>query len=140
MCRFFNQICENKSEICRKLKILNFVKIIHYYSKLFTGVLSGDEPPASRCQVPPSYGDLWTTGGVAAQPFPLRSLPGQSPPHAALLRLEAGTLSVPQQKRFPLAARSRRAAAGRAELLASFFGSAVWGNFRENANCGDPVG
>ena len=58
---------------------------------------SGDEPPAWRCQVPPSYGDLWTTGGVAAQPFPLRSLPGQSPPHAALLRLEAGTLSVPQK-------------------------------------------
>ena len=35
---------------------------------------------------------------------------------------------------------SRRAAAGRAELLASFFGGAVWGNFRENANCGDPPG
>ena len=37
MCRFFNQNCENKSEIWRK--ILNFVKIIHYFSKLFTGVL-----------------------------------------------------------------------------------------------------
>jgi len=36
--------------------------------------------------------------------------------------------------------RSRRAAAGRAELLANFFGGAVWGNFRENANCGDPPG
>ena len=36
--------------------------------------------------------------------------------------------------------KSRRAAAGRAELLASFFGGAVWGNFRENANCGDPPG
>ena len=36
---------------------------------------------------------------------------------------------------------SRRAAAcGRAELLANFFGGAVWGNFRENANCGDPPG
>ena len=23
---------------------------------------------------------------------------------------------------------------------ASFFGGAVWGNFRENANCGDPPG
>ena len=37
-------------------------------------------------------------------------------------------------------ATSRRAAAGRAELLANFFGGAVWGNFRENANCGDPPG
>ena len=37
-------------------------------------------------------------------------------------------------------ARSRRAAAGRAELLANFFGGAVWGVFRENANCGDPPG
>ena len=37
--------------------------------------------------------------------------------------------------------KSRRAAAcGRAELLANFFGGAVWGVFRENANCGDPVG
>ena len=35
---------------------------------------------------------------------------------------------------------SRRAAAGRAQLLANFFGGAVWGNFRENANCGDPPG
>ena len=35
---------------------------------------------------------------------------------------------------------SRRAAAGRAELLANFFGGAVWGNSRENANCGDPPG
>ena len=39
MCRFFNQICENKSEISNLPKILNFVKIIHYYSKLFTRVL-----------------------------------------------------------------------------------------------------
>ena len=30
--------------------------------------------------------------------------------------------------------------AGRAELLANFFGGAVWGVFRENANCGDPPG
>ena len=36
--------------------------------------------------------------------------------------------------------KSRRAAAGRAELLANFFGGAVWGNFRENANCGEPPG
>ena len=37
--------------------------------------------------------------------------------------------------------KSRRAAAcGRAELLASFLGGAVWGVFRENANCGDPPG
>ena len=36
--------------------------------------------------------------------------------------------------------RSRRAAAGRAQLLANFFGGAVWGVFRENANCGDPGG
>ena len=36
--------------------------------------------------------------------------------------------------------KSRRAAAGRAELLANFFGGAVWGVFRENANCGDPPG
>ena len=36
---------------------------------------------------------------------------------------------------------SRRVAAcGRPELLANFFGGAVWGNFRENANCGDPPG
>ena len=36
---------------------------------------------------------------------------------------------------------SRRAAAcGRAQLLANFFGGAVWGVFRENANCGDPGG
>ena len=34
----------------------------------------------------------------------------------------------------------RRAAAGRAELLANFLGGAVWGVFRENANCGDPPG
>ena len=34
---------------------------------------------------------------------------------------------------------SRRAAAcGRAQLPANFFGDAVWGNFCENANCGDP--
>ena len=41
-----------------------------------------------------------------------------------------------------LASLSRRAAAklGRAELLANFFGGAVWGVFRENANCGDPPG
>ena len=39
VCRFFNQICENKSEIKILPKILNFVKIIHYFSKLFTGVL-----------------------------------------------------------------------------------------------------
>ena len=31
-------------------------------------------------------------------------------------------------------------AAGRAELLANFFGGAVRGVFRENANCGDPPG
>ena len=37
--------------------------------------------------------------------------------------------------------KSRRAAVqGRAELLANFFGGAVWGVFRENANCGDPPG
>ena len=36
--------------------------------------------------------------------------------------------------------KSRRAAAGRAELLANFLGGAVWGVFRENANCGDPPG
>ena len=36
--------------------------------------------------------------------------------------------------------KSRRAAAGRAQLLANFFGGAVWGVFRENANCGDPPG
>ena len=30
--------------------------------------------------------------------------------------------------------------AGRAQLLANFFGGAVWGVFRENANCGDPPG
>ena len=35
---------------------------------------------------------------------------------------------------------SRRAAAGRAELLANFFGGAVYSVFRENANCGDPPG
>ena len=39
-----------------------------------------------------------------------------------------------------LAYMSRRAAAGRAELLANFLGGAVWGVFRENANCGDPPG
>ena len=40
-----------------------------------------------------------------------------------------------------IAEKSRRAAAcGRAELLANFFGGAVWGVFRENANCGDPPG
>ena len=31
-------------------------------------------------------------------------------------------------------------ASGRAQLLANFFGGAVWGVFRENANCGDPPG
>ena len=35
---------------------------------------------------------------------------------------------------------SRRAAAGRAELLANFCGGAVLGVFLENANCGDPPG
>ena len=29
---------------------------------------------------------------------------------------------------------------GRAELRALILGGAVWGNFRENENCGDPVG
>ena len=35
---------------------------------------------------------------------------------------------------------SQRAAAGRAELRALTLGGAVWDAFRENANCGDPVG
>ena len=36
---------------------------------------------------------------------------------------------------------SRRAAAcGRAQLRALILGGAVWGNCRENANCGDPPG
>ena len=39
-CRFFNQMCENIFETIRNLpKILNFVKIIHYCSKLFTSLL-----------------------------------------------------------------------------------------------------
>ena len=48
VCRFFNQLCENRSDICRKLiKILNFVKIIHYFSKLFIGVLNHHIPSRS---------------------------------------------------------------------------------------------
>ena len=38
---------------------------------------------------------------------------------------------------------SRRAAVREAERSCGrvhFFGGAVWGNFRENANCGDPPG
>ena len=35
---FFNQVCENKLESCRKF--WNLWEIIHYYSKLFTGVLN----------------------------------------------------------------------------------------------------
>ena len=36
---------------------------------------------------------------------------------------------------------SRAAAeSGRAQLRALILGGAVWGNFRENANCGDPPG
>ena len=37
-------------------------------------------------------------------------------------------------------AKSRRAAAGRAQLRALTLGGAVWDAFRENANCGDPPG
>ena len=40
VCRFFNQICENKTEICRKFWIL--WKKIHYYSELFTSLLRSD--------------------------------------------------------------------------------------------------
>ena len=42
-----------------------------------------------------------------------------------------------------LAAMSRRAAVDQAERSCGrvhFFGGAVWGVFRENANCGDPPG
>ena len=53
------------------------------------------------------------------------------------LKAEAAPLKLTQAGKVD---RSRRAAAGRAELLANFFGGAVWGNFRENANCGDPPG
>ena len=35
---------------------------------------------------------------------------------------------------------SRAAACGRAQLRALTLGGAVWDAFRENANCGDPVG
>ena len=51
-------------------------------------------------------------------------------------------LGCPKHVRSPAGEKpkSRRAAAGRAELLANFFGGAVWGVFRENANCGDPPG
>ena len=48
--------------------------------------------------------------------------------------LEAGTRAFS-----PQFAESGRAS-GRAQLLANFFGGAVWGNYRENANCGDPPG
>ena len=46
---FFNQICENKSEICRKFWTLwEILRIIHYYSKIFTGVLTLDENTSRR--------------------------------------------------------------------------------------------
>ena len=37
-------------------------------------------------------------------------------------------------------AESGKSASGRAELRALTLGGAVWDAFRENANCGDPVG
>ena len=42
VCRFLNQICENKLENCRKFWNQNSVKIIHYYSLLFICVLNRD--------------------------------------------------------------------------------------------------
>ena len=39
MCRFFNQICENKLENSKLPKSLESVKIIHYDSLLFIRVL-----------------------------------------------------------------------------------------------------
>ena len=56
---------------------------------------------------------------------------------AGRLLLSAANGTLP---RAVLAAWLRRAAAGRAQLLANSFGGAVWGVFRENANCGDPPG
>ena len=46
-------------------------------------------------------------------------------------------LTIVEERRFAESGREARpsGAAG-----ANFFGGAVWGNFRENANCGDPPG
>ena len=42
VCRFFNQICENKSEICRKFQNSEFCEKNHYYLKLFTSLLGAE--------------------------------------------------------------------------------------------------
>ena len=49
VCRFCNQICENKLDQIRKLpKILKSVKIIHHYSFLFIRVLNDVPSCAER--------------------------------------------------------------------------------------------
>ena len=55
--------------------------------------------------------------------------------HAPAARME-NLIEFGNRESEILNSKSRRAAAGRAQLLANFFGGAVWGNFRENANCG----
>ena len=66
VCRFFNQICENKSDICRKFWIL--WKKTHYFSKLFTSLLTldGGVPPRSRRSQPgrPSCANLTRRTGT----------------------------------------------------------------------------
>ena len=52
VCRFFNQICENKSEICRKFWILwKLFTIIQNYSLVSLGGMHVTSPLAMRRKV-----------------------------------------------------------------------------------------
>ena len=77
-------------------KILNFVKIIHYYSKLFTSLLRRSSETPRSC-------------GSASRP--------RSPAWSARGRIRAGLRWTSPSVRSSRTS-SRRAAAGRAELLA----------------------
>ena len=77
---------------------------------------------------------------LADRTFQLRQAPREAPDAEGNLDIIVGEKKAESYPGTGEVFKSRRAAAGRAELLANFFGGAVWGNFRENANCGDPSG
>ena len=54
--------------------------------------------------------------------------------------MDCRNLSAFADGTFDLVAESGREARPSGAAGANFFGGAVWGNFRENANCGDPPG
>ena len=102
------------------------MKIIHYYSILFTGVLKV-YAPAMAGAPPMSVPHLdWRTiygkDCIFFGPFA-----GFKP---TVYVNKSGLANVAESGRL-----RPSGAAG-----ANFFGGAVWGVFRENANCGDPPG